>query len=158
MSKTLIITSIADDQHSILNQFAKECKQHNIQFIVIGDTKSPSHFTIEGCDYWSVEKQLTLPFKLAELTPTKHYSRKNLGYLIAMANGTTQIVETDDDNIPRSEFWLPKSSEVKSHLLKNVGWINVYQFFTNQFIWPRGYPLEELQKKQLLLTDFKLQI
>lgn len=153
--KSLIITSIANDKHPILNQFAKECKEHQIPFIVIGDTKSPADFKLEGCDYWSVEKQKALPFELAKITPTKHYSRKNLGYLIAIKNGATELVETDDDNIPRKEFWEPKTREVKSYQFENKGWVNVYHYFTEKMIWPRGFPLEELQNKQTPLSTLE---
>ncbi len=146
--KSLIITSIANDQHPILKQFAQECKEHNTPFIVIGDTKSPAEFKLDGCDFWSVDRQLTLPFELAKITPTRHYSRKNLGYLIAIQNGATELVETDDDNIPRKEFWKAKTREVKSYAFENTGWVNVYHYFTKKMIWPRGFPLEELQKKQ----------
>jgi hypothetical protein len=137
MSKSLIITSIANDQHPILKQFAVECKTHNIPFIVIGDTKSPAEFNMTGCDFWSVDKQLTLDFDLAKITPTKHYSRKNIGYLIAIKNGSTELVETDDDNIPRKEFWQQKTREVKSFRFENSGWVNVYHYFTKQMIWPQ---------------------
>lgn len=157
MSKSLIITSIANDKHPVLNSFALECKKRNLNFIVIGDTKSPAEFNIEGCDFWSVDKQLTLPFDLAKITPTKHYSRKNLGYLIAIQNGATEITETDDDNIPREEFWTEKQREVKSYAFENAGWVNVYHYFTENKIWPRGFPLEELQNKQIDLSTLKLE-
>lgn len=153
--KTLIITSIADDKHPILKQFAKECKEQKFDYIVIGDTKSPADFKLEGCDYWSVDRQLTLPFDLAKITPTRHYSRKNLGYLLAIKNGSTELVETDDDNIPRAEFWTEKTREVKSHVFENAGWVNVYHYFTKNMIWPRGFPLEELQNKQIELSTLK---
>ena len=153
--KTLIITSIADDKHPILSQFAKECKERNVDYIVIGDTKSPSEFKMDGCDYWSVDRQLTLPFELAKITPTRHYSRKNLGYLLAIKNGAEELVETDDDNIPRAEFWTEKSREVKSYAFENAGWVNVYHYFTKNMIWPRGFPLEELQNKQIDLSTLK---
>ena len=157
MSKSLIITSIANDKHPILIQFAEECKKRNLNFIVIGDTKSPADFKLEGCDFWSVERQQTLPFSLAKITPTRHYSRKNLGYLLAIKNGVTELVETDDDNIPREEFWNETQRKVKSYAFENTGWVNVYHYFTKQFIWPRGYPLEELQKKQTELSTLKLE-
>ncbi len=48
MSKSLIITSIANDKHPILKQFSEECKKRNLNFIVIGDTKSPATFNLEG--------------------------------------------------------------------------------------------------------------
>ncbi|MGZ4033825.1 MAG: STELLO glycosyltransferase family protein [Bacteroidia bacterium] len=153
--KTLIITSIANDKHPILNQFAVECKNRNIDYIVIGDTKSPADFQLPGCDFWSVDRQQTLPFELSKITPTRHYSRKNLGYLLAIKNGSAELVETDDDNIPREEFWNPKQREVKSHVFENSGWVNVYHYFTKNMIWPRGFPLEELQKKQTDLSTLK---
>lgn len=155
MSKSLIITSIANDKHPILNSFAVECKKRNLEFIVIGDTKSPNDFKLGGCDFWSIDRQSTLPFDLAKITPTKHYSRKNLGYLLAIKNGATELVETDDDNIPREEFWADKQREVKSHAFENAGWVNVYHYFTKHKIWPRGFPLEELQNKQIELSSLK---
>lgn len=153
--RSLIITSIADDKHPILNQFVNECKKNNFDYIVIGDTKSPDSFHMDGCDFWSVARQQTLPFELAKITPTRHYSRKNLGYLLAIKNGSVEIVETDDDNIPRAEFWNPKQREVKSYAFNNAGWVNVYHYFTKNMIWPRGFPLEELQKKQTELSTLK---
>lgn len=148
MSKSLIITSIANDQHPILKQFAQECKTHNTPFIVIGDTKSPATFQLDGCDFWSVERQQQLPFEFAKKCPTRHYSRKNIGYLVAIQNGSTELVETDDDNIPRPEFWSTKTRNVTAHAFENNDWVNVYHYFTEKMIWPRGYPLEDLQKKQ----------
>lgn len=155
MSKSLIITSIANDKHPILNSFAIECKKRNLDFIVIGDTKSPDNFQLDGCDFWSIDRQLTLPFSLAKITPTRHYSRKNLGYLLAIKNGATELVETDDDNIPREEFWTDKKREIESHFFENAGWVNVYHYFTKHKIWPRGFPLEELQNKQADLSSLK---
>ncbi|MGB3948371.1 MAG: STELLO glycosyltransferase family protein [Bacteroidia bacterium] len=157
MSKSLIITSIANDKHPVLNMFANDCKKRNLNFIVIGDTKSPAEFQLDGCDFWSVERQLSLPFELAKITPTRHYSRKNLGYLVAIKNGATEITETDDDNIPREEFWQEKNREVKSYAFANAGWVNVYHYFTKNKIWPRGFPLEELQNKQIDLSALKLE-
>lgn len=148
IKKSLIITSIASDTNPVLNLYAKECVKRNIDFIVIGDTKSPNEFNIEGCDYWSVDNQLTLPFELAKITPTKHYSRKNLGYLLAIKSGCEEIQETDDDNIPYESFWHNKEAEQMSPSITNEGWVNVYSYFTDTFIWPRGYPLEELHKNQ----------
>lgn len=153
--KALIITSIANDQHPVLKQFAKECAEHSFPFIVIGDTKSPADFKLEGCDFWSVDRQLGLPFELAKITPTRHYSRKNLGYLIAIQNGASELKETDDDNIPRAEFWNTQTKEVKAHLFENNDWVNVYHYFTKNMIWPRGFPLENLQSKQTELSSLK---
>ena len=94
----LIITSIAGQNHPVLNQFATESRKYNVPFIVIGDTKSPVEFEIDGCDFYSIARQNDLKFDLAQILPFKHYARKNLGYLIAISKGAEIIIETDDDN------------------------------------------------------------
>ena len=155
-TKSLVITSIAADTLEVLHTYARECQSRNISFIMIGDTKSPQKFHIDGCDFWSVDRQLTLDSKFAKLCPTRHYARKNIGYIIALQNGTEEIVETDDDNLPRAEFWQPKSKTVSAHDIKEQGWVNVYNYFSDKFIWPRGLPLEELQKPSAPLSDFPI--
>ena len=154
--KSLVITSIASDTLEVLHTYAKECTARNYNFIMIGDTKSPAEFNIPGCDFWSVERQLTLDSKFAKICPTKHYARKNIGYIIALQNGTEEIVETDDDNLPRAEFWNPTTKVIKAVDIKETGWVNVYKYFSNKFVWPRGLPLEELQKPTPPLSDFEI--
>jgi len=46
-----------------------EPKNHNIPFIIIGDTKSPSQFVLKGCDYYSIERQQSLYFALKDDLP-----------------------------------------------------------------------------------------
>ncbi|MBP6323838.1 MAG: DUF288 domain-containing protein, partial [Chitinophagales bacterium] len=87
--------------------------------------------------------------------PTRHYARKNIGYIIALQNGTDEIVETDDDNLPRAEFWNPTTKLVKAVDVKETGWVNVYKYFSDKVVWPRGLPLEELQKATPPLSDFE---
>ena len=140
----LIITSIANQEHPVLNQFAQETSKRDIPFIVIGDTKSPKNFKIEGCDFYSVERQEALDFELVKNLPLKHYARKNLGYLIAISKGAELIIETDDDNLPLDSFWEPKTRQVNAHLLNDKSWVNVYKYFTDIHIWPRGFALENL--------------
>lgn len=144
--KSLVITSIANDQHPVLKQFARECTERKIDFIMIGDLKSPATFDIPGCDFWSVEKQHSSPFqKFSKLLPTKHYARKNLGYVSAIANGTEVILETDDDNIPYESFWKVGEKTQQVHTINNGGWVNIYKYFSKELIWPRGLPLERIK-------------
>ncbi len=145
-SRALVITSIAADTHPVLRQYATECSRRSIRFIVIGDRKSPAPFRLEGCDFWSIDRQRELPFALSRLLPTGHYARKNLGYLLAMQSGADTLLETDDDNIPRPAFFDAHEREVECEFFSEAGWVNVYESFTNVRIWPRGYPLEELDK------------
>ena len=143
----LVMTSIAERDHPVLQQFAVQSGTHKIPFIVIGDTKSPKDFILEGCDFYSIERQQDLRFRLSETLPYKHYARKNLGYLIAMSKGAETIIETDDDNLPRKNFWNNRTKLATAHLIKNKGWVNIYRYFTDINIWPRGFALENLQNK-----------
>lgn len=153
--KSLIITSIAPSTMESLHTYTKECKSRGFDFILIGDTKSPADFHIDECDFWSVDRQLTIDSEFAKLCPTKHYARKNIGYIVAMQRGTEELVETDDDNLPREEFWNGHDKVVKARDIKEMGWVNVYNYYSDKFIWPRGLPLEELQKPLPSIDTFE---
>src|SRR5690348_8884211 len=117
----LVITSIAGSDNPVLNQIAAEAKEHKVPLIIIGDTKSPSDFSLEGCDFYSVERQKSLTWTLTEKLPYKHYARKNLGYLLAISQGAEVIIETDDDNLPYKSFWAERSKEINAHLVTDAG-------------------------------------
>jgi hypothetical protein len=141
---SLVITSIASPT-DVLRQYAGMCGERGIDFIVIGDRSSPPDFELLGCDFWSLEHQKTLPFRLASVIPERHYARKNLGYLLAAQRGRSVIIETDDDNFPRETFWDERNPQAFGRLVENVGWLNVYRYFSDRMIWPRGLPLEEVR-------------
>jgi hypothetical protein len=141
----LVLTSIANDKNVILNNYATSAVNHNVPFIVVGDKKSPTDFSLQNCDYYSVEKQQNLTFQLTEKLPFNSYSRKNLGYLIAISKGAKVIIETDDDNIPYNTFWDERLKNKNAHLFENCSWLNVYKYFTDKHIWPRGYSLNHIK-------------
>lgn len=141
----LIITSIANDRHPVLREYADKAIEHDIRFIVVGDRKSPRSFHLDGCDFLSLAMQSGLGFLLAPLLPENHYSRKNLGYLLAMREGASIIVETDDDNIPLPAFWAQREPAGLARTQSRDGWTNAYRYFSDLNIWPRGFALERLQ-------------
>lgn len=149
----IIITSISAP-NAVMKSFAEGSKQHGAEFIVIGDTKTPADFQLDGCNYFSVEQQRALPFAFAKACPERHYSRKNIGYLIAAKNGAEQIIESDDDNYPRENFWSNRSRKQQAYDISNEGWLNVYAHYSKGYIWPRGYPLEQLHKVVMPLESF----
>ncbi|HEY5499459.1 MAG TPA: STELLO glycosyltransferase family protein [Bacteroidales bacterium] len=149
----LIVTSIANQEHPVLKILAEESLANDVSFIIIGDTKSPETFSIKNGDFYSIERQQSLSFHLVANLPYKHYARKNLGYLIAMSKGAEILIETDDDNIPLPGFWESRSRKVKAHLLKGKGWVNIYGYFTDVNIWPRGFALEKIQDKLPVLEE-----
>lgn len=150
---SLVITSIAPP-NKVLKNYAEGSNTHNIDYIVIGDVASPKDFSLGNCDFYSLDAQKKLPFKFSKSVPEKHYSRKNIGYLLAISRGAEVIVETDDDNLPKESFWNKRELYHKAHLFSDNNWINVYKLFTgNKNIWPRGFALEELTKSSPSLDN-----
>jgi len=144
-SKTnwLVITSISPPNEA-LRSFASGAAEHDFHFVVIGDAKSPSTFELTGCDYHSLERQAESGLSYAALCPTGHYARKNIGYLLAIRAGATVIRDTDDDNLPRPSFWDLQSRFQNVPACQRAGWVNVYRWFSDAIIWPRGLPLDEI--------------
>lgn len=139
----LIVTSISAP-NAVLEALARGCREHDIQFIVIGDEPSPAKFQLDGCRFYSLSEQRQLEFKFAQLCPTRHYARKNIGYLLALRDHASLIIETDDDNFPETSFWKPRHRRQSVSTGSNLGWVNVYRYFTDANIWPRGLPLEHI--------------
>lgn len=140
----VVVTSIAGPIWQ-LQALARGCQERALDFIVIGDEASPSDFQLEGCRFFSLKAQNKTEFKLARITPTRHYARKNLGYLIALLDGADVIVETDDDNIPYEQFWDDRRRIQSVPTLVDAGWTNVYRYFSDANIWPRGFPLNHIR-------------
>ena len=138
-----IVTSIQPPT-SCMNELGARLRDVSCPLIIVGDKKGPFSFDVEGAELYTLEMQLHLPFRLAALLPTGHYSRKNLGYLIAISKGATSIYETDDDNAPLAS-WSWRDEETSARLLAGKGWANVYRLFSEQLIWPRGLPLDQVR-------------
>lgn len=124
-----------------LQELAAILRPQDVPLLIIGDSKGPFEYNVAGTDLWSLTRQQSLTFELAPLLPTKHYSRKNIGYLIAIQRGAGCVYETDDDNAPLPG-WKLRDVDVTATELEKQPWTNVYRWFSDQFIWPRGLPLE----------------
>lgn len=142
---TLVVTTISE-ANKVLQKLAAGCQSHNWDFIIIGDTKSPKDFSLAGSQYYDIDAQITTDLKYARLCPTKHYARKNIGYLLAIKEGAASIVETDDDNLPLDSFWQESSVSVECKVIEKAGWVNVYKYYSDAIIWPRGLPLDTINK------------
>ncbi|MCJ2095875.1 STELLO glycosyltransferase family protein [Methylobacterium sp. J-072] len=139
----VVITSINPPTRAV-TEIARDAGRLNAQFIIVGDHKSPPHFSQTGATYLDLEAQVRTGFRYASDAPTQHYARKNIGYLYAIAAGATVLVETDDDNIPRPDFWLPRTATVSARVVEAPTWVNVYRYFHAGLIWPRGLPLDQV--------------
>jgi STELLO glycosyltransferases len=147
MRKEIVITSIFNPTEAVI----KFSKMNDYHLIVVGDKKTPQDWNCKNVDYISVLEQEKLNFNLAKVLPYNHYCRKMLGYLKAMQNGASYIVDTDDDNIPKVNWSFPEFDKKYDCITGVVGFINIYQLFTKQKIWPRGLPLK------LINTQFELE-
>lgn len=155
--KTAIVITSINPPNRAMQMFADGAKKHGINFYVIGDTKSPVDFSLEGADYYSVDAQIEVFQEFASLCPTRHYARKNLGYLIAMQNGAEVIIDTDDDNLPYDSFWDSRALEQEARAYNREGWLNVYKLYSKTNIWPRGLPLDEVLSPTPDLADLPLE-
>ena len=144
----LVVTSISPP-NPILKALAEGSQRNGARFIVVGDTKSPDVFELEGCDFFSVLRQRKLDFKYASICHERSYTRKNIGYLIAIQSGAKFIVETDDDNYPTDQFWSDRHETVSGDTVHVKGWVNAYAYFAEDFIYPRGFPLELARGKNV---------
>jgi len=157
MKTAVVVTSISAPTDSLRN-LATGCRKHDYSFFLVGDAGSPADFHLEGCSFFDLKKQAETGFKFAALAPKRHYARKNLGYLIAARAGAELIKATDDDNIPYEEFWHIGERQQTSARVVNGGWVNVYRYFSETNLWPRGFPLDRIKSEpppfsELRVTD-----
>ena len=137
---TVVITTVQEPTPSV-RSLATRLEELDATVLIVGDEKGPSSYEQPSTELITLEDQYRLPFALAHLLPTGHYARKNLGYLVAFSRGASCIYETDDDNAP-SDTWKMRSMRSSAQRVASRRWVNVYRMFTDQPIWPRGFPLE----------------
>lgn len=136
-----IITTISEPTPCVKRLIEKA--RHTMGLIVIGDKKGPSSYELPYTQFYSLKIQKELPFSISNKLPTGHYARKNIGYLLAMQQGEQCIYETDDDNAP-NEFWQIREKRTKTLIAEKSSWINVYNHFSTENIWPRGFLLDKI--------------
>jgi hypothetical protein len=134
----LIITSIFEPTDAV----KKFATLPGWQLVVVGDKKTPANWQLEGVTYLGPEAQEATGFEMVKHLPWNHYCRKMIGYLYAMQQGAERIADTDDDNEPL-EGW-PNLPADKPKLLGGTKFANIYEYYTDHRVWPRGYPLNLL--------------
>lgn len=149
-----VITTIQEPTRSV-SQLVDKLVHYQATLIVAGDIKGPPHYSPPEknpgwpVSFLSLEEQQDGSYALGAALPTKHYARKNIAYLQAIAGGATCIYETDDDNAPIAS-WGPRTETVSDCLIigrsEAPRWINVYRYFSEENIWPRGLPLNRISQ------------
>jgi len=113
--------------------------------VVAGDASGPRAYLDDGCHFLSIETQRASRWRLARLLGERHYARKNLGFLEAIATGATVLYETDDDTYP-NDAWRLRDAHVEAEEVRAGEWANVYRLFTDTLTWPRGLPLDAVHE------------
>jgi len=140
MKKYIVVTTINSKSDAI----KKLERIGGWNIVIVGDKKSKKIDSTDNLIFLSIDDQQKLEFDFVKTCPYNHYARKNIGYLYAIQQGADVIYETDDDNIPNSSWGILDfkcSNECRS---KNK-FINIYKYFSENFIWPRGFPLDQIQ-------------
>nr|WP_315463751.1 STELLO glycosyltransferase family protein [uncultured Rhodoferax sp.] len=137
MDKFIVITSIFLPTEAI-EKFAK-LKEWKV--IVVGDKKTASDWSYPGVTYLSPKGQQEVANKFSGLLPWNSYTRKNIGYLYAISQGARVIYESDDDNIPLDNWVNEPEFSTDAELLSDASFVNIYSYFTDKKVWPRGIPL-----------------
>jgi hypothetical protein len=153
MSKDFIVlTSIFPPTEAVISFSGFK----NFRTIVIGDKKSPASYDQGNVQFLSIEHQQDLSFNLRSVLPYNHYCRKNLGYIVAIKNNAELIIDTDDDNIPYHDWNFPAFRGRFDCIPAEMGFINIYRFFTDNEIWPRGFPLNKILSQKNIQNEITL--
>jgi hypothetical protein len=123
-----VVTSIQPPTRSVAT-LASRLMALEAPLLIVGDGKGPLTYDLRGCELLSLKAQLGLGFRLPGLLPVGHYSRKNVGYLVAIQRRAATIYETDDDNAPLDTF-APRTLTVNARRADPGLWANVYSYFT----------------------------
>lgn len=163
MKRAIVITTINHPTTALI-EIALRAIKEQIPVIIIGDSKTPANFSSEGLDYYNIEIQNSIFPDFSKSLPINHYSRKNMGYLIALKEfkGISVIQETDDDNVPYEAFWNKIEETIETKEILNSSdnsnnWCNIYSFYTPKKIWPRGFPLEYIKEKNKFILSERIQ-
>jgi hypothetical protein len=132
-----IITTINSETESIY----KFKNIPNWKLILVGDKKTPEYNDAQ-IEFLRYEENS----KLSNMIGPNRYSRKNLGYLMAMRCGSDIIYETDDDNIPYDSWNFDTGFVCDNVLSSSEKFANIYGYLSNEKIWNRGFPLSYINK------------
>ncbi|MFC1488315.1 STELLO glycosyltransferase family protein [Thermodesulfobacteriota bacterium] len=151
----LVITTIMPPTKSI-SQFSKF---REIRIVVVGDKKTPSSWEHPKARFLSIEEQGQMGYEISKSLPYNHYARKMIGYLYAIKTNAQTIIDTDDDNIPKDNWQIPENGKYETEYLTtppDLGFINIYRNYTKYHIWPRGFPLGRIMRKDAVINKKEL--
>lgn len=148
----IVITSIFAPTEAV----ASFARQKDWRLIVVGDRKTPVDWHHDGVEFLSANMQENSGYEIAALLPWNHYCRKMVGYVHAVKAGAVAIVDTDDDNIAKTNWHVPEFSGAQLVTKPDLGFVNVYKNFTDMHIWPRGFPLNHITNENATVAQSEM--
>ncbi|KAB2631294.1 hypothetical protein D8674_008813 [Pyrus ussuriensis x Pyrus communis] len=153
-SEKWVVISVSDYPSDSLKKLVK---LKGWQVLAIGNSKTPSDWSLKGAIFLSLEQQAQLGFRVLEYLPYDSYVRKSVGYLFAIQHGAKKIFDADDRGEVIGDD-LGKHFDVElmgegarqetilqySHENPNRTIVNPYIHFGQRSVWPRGLPLENV--------------
>lgn len=147
--KCVIITTINPPNKQI--EFYSKLEGYDL--IIVADTKTDvSSYSNTKCIMLDLPMQERISPDLYSKIPFRSYTRKMFGYLYAFANDYAIIYETDDDNMYKNTELLSCFNN-KKQLVTNEGFTNVYNYYIDKLIWPRGIPPNHLSINEKCKTE-----
>lgn len=149
VSKAFIAMTSINPPTAAVSAFAN---LQDMSLIVAADTKTPLPWQHEGVMFLGLDQQQAMPSQLLKILPYKTYARKMAAYLWAMEQQAELILDTDDDNYPYPGFSIPDFNgcfltETQS------GFKNIYRYYSDQYIWPRGFPLNLIKQPETQISS-----
>ncbi|NQT74338.1 MAG: hypothetical protein HQ553_16475 [Chloroflexi bacterium] len=159
---SLVLTTInvPDLLYGYADNFEKYGHKDEVEFIVVGDRKTPEEakepiralrargFQAELLDITMQEQWLKRFPDLNEIIPYNSDNRRNIGYLIAVERGAEIVISIDDDNYAMDDDFLEghkivgSVKELKTAHSSN-NWFNIctaLETDPQRTIYPRGFP------------------
>lgn len=145
MSNKIVITTINSETPAI-------SKWKNIpgwDLILIGDVKTPE-YNDKNITFISFANQIS---DFERMLPKNSYCRKNIGYLLAIKDKSSNLIyETDDDTFPYRDLSSDALFKSNMELTNKDGVANIYGHISGKNIWNRGFPLEKILSKEKSYT------
>jgi hypothetical protein len=142
--KYIIITSIFNPTKAV--ELFSKFPDWNL--IVVGDKKTASDWSHPNVEFISSSAQEKIGTDFVNSLPWNSYTRKNIGYVHAISNGASIIYDTDDDNIPLDNWIHEPHFDGSFEHVENPSFVNMYSYFTNLHVWPRGLPLQYILEQE----------
>ncbi|KAF3442694.1 hypothetical protein FNV43_RR16611 [Rhamnella rubrinervis] len=153
-SERWIIVSVSDYPTDSLRKLVRI---KGWQVLAIGNSQTPSDWSLKGAIFLSLEQQAKLGFRVVDYLPYESYVRKTVGYLFAIQHGAKKIFDADNrgdviDGDLGKHFdveLIGEDARQETILQYNHGnpnrtVVNPYIHFGQRSVWPRGLPLENV--------------